>query len=83
MKLFKKNKVIAPSIKFLRLPMYCGAKEDIDIFVNPTAITTFGADTKGRDITHIGVNGNVYAIHLPIEKFIKKIQNYETENQDQ
>lgn len=67
--------------RFIPLPVDANGKA-MTIFVNPSAITAFTPDYKGRDLTHIAVNGNIYAIALPIEKFIIKLKEYEQEIQD-
>lgn len=67
--------------KFIPLPIDANG-EQMTMFVNPDAITAFTPDYKGRELTHIAVNGNIYAINLPIEKFIIKLKGYETEIQD-
>lgn len=76
-KLKKRNKS-----RFIPLPIDANGKQ-MTMFVNPSAITAFTPDYKGRELTHIAVNGNIYAIDLPIEKFIIKLKGYETEIQDQ
>lgn len=67
--------------RFIPLPIDANGKQ-MTMFVNPSAINAFTPDYKGRGLTHIAVNGNIYAIDLPIEKFIIKLKEYETEIQD-
>lgn len=76
-KIFKRRK----RSRFIPLPIDTQGKQ-MTIYVNPDAINAFTPDYKGRDLTHIAVNGNIYAIDLPIEKFIIKINKYEQEIQD-
>lgn len=76
-RLFRQNK----KQKFIPLPVDAQGKS-MTMFVNPDAINAFTPDYKGREITHIAVNGNIYAIDLPIEKFIIKLKKYEQEIQD-
>lgn len=75
-KLKKRNKS-----RFIPLPIDANGKQ-MTMFVNPSAINAFTPDYKGRELTHIAVNGNIYAIAMPIEKFVLTINKYETEIQD-
>ena len=67
--------------RFIPLPVDANGTK-CTMFVNPDAITAFTPDYKGRALTHIAVNGNIYAIALPIEKFVPIINKYEIEIQD-
>lgn len=75
--IFKRKK----RTRFIPLPIDAQGTR-MTMYVNPDAINAFTPDYKGRDLTHIAVNGNIYAIDLPIEQFIIKINNYEQEIQD-
>lgn len=70
--IFKKKK----RSRFIPLPIDVNGVK-MKMFVNPDAITAFTPDYKGREITHIAVNGTIYAIDLPIERFIIKLNEYE------
>lgn len=73
MKLFFRKKRI--NAEFIPLPVDAGGVKKT-MFVSPGSISAFTPDYKGRDITHIAINGDVYAIDLPIEQFILTLTGY-------
>lgn len=64
------------SLRFLKLPLAMGSGT-FDIYINPSHICSFSADTKGRDITHVAINGSNYMIRLSLVEFIIKLNEYE------